>query len=134
MKTQLIRRQPLQQQPPDPKPERIATGQHHRRLSGVEAPQLLEQWLRLIAGNERRSAHTKPALQGGVQPAGCCDQRGLAQQLLMSRRQAGRCAGVGADHLNHLAIVSARRSAKERKLPYSPANCLSLRPTRWLFD
>jgi hypothetical protein len=134
MKTQLIRRQPLQQQPPNPKPERIAAGQHHRRLSGIEAPQLLKQWLRLIAGDQSRSTITSPALQGGVQTAGSCHQCGLAQQLLVSRRQAGRCAGVGADHLNHLAIVSARRSAEERKLPYSPANCLSLRPTRWLFD
>ena len=116
------------------KPERITTGQHDNRLRGIEAAQLLQQRLRLVAGDQCGPAITNPAPHSGVQPAWCCHQRGLTEQLLLSRRQAGRCASVGADHLNHLAIVGARRSAEELKLLYSPANCLSLRPTRWLFD
>ena len=50
-------------------------------MLSIKATQLLEQWLRLIAGNQHRPTIASPALQSGVQTAGGCHQRGLAQQL-----------------------------------------------------
>jgi len=104
----------VQQLATDAKPEGIAAGQQHHPLLGRALLQPIQAGLQLIGGQQRRRGGTKQLRQRAMQPQRSRHQAGLQQQLPLGGRQGGRCAGVGADHLDHGAILtgSHRRTAQ----------------------
>ena len=96
--------------------------------------QPLQQRLGLIAGHQLRQPRAAPIEQRCMQPPGCRDQLSLAQMLLVRPGQGGRRTGVGADHLNHHAILRGTPRCAFSKAGLTSARMQGLRLTRWLFD
>jgi hypothetical protein len=115
MKTQLLSWQLFQQQPADPKPERITAREHRSCPVGGQRAQALEQKRRLVGSNELWQSLTSPMLQSQMKPARSSNQHHLPQALLERNRQTGRCAGIGADYLDHHAIVTLWAWLEERR-------------------
>ena len=106
MKAQAFAPQALDQDPADAEPQRITAGQHHRALIAPEGQQLLAQSDWIVTGDAALGCWAgRPLLQGRQQPVWGCQQVGLLHQELSSRWERAGRTGVGADHIDHHAIV-----------------------------
>ena len=113
MKAQLGRRKALQQQAADAEPERVATGEQHRRAarrqsSSKGAIDLLGPIAgqELGAGAPRRDAAGSllllpPRAKLRQQTLGGKQQLGSAHQGEAGERQGGQATGIGADYVQH---------------------------------
>ena len=106
MKAQSLGSQALDQDSADAEPQRITAGQHYRTLITPEGQQLFAQSDWMITGDATlvwfRGA---PLLQGRQHPFWGCQQVGLLHKELSSGWQRAGSTRVGADHIDHHAIV-----------------------------
>ena len=112
MKAQSLGSQALDQDSADAEPQRITAGQHYRTLITPEGQQLFAQSDWMITGDATlvwfRGA---PLLQGRQHPFWGCQQMGLLHQKLSSGWERAGSTGVGADHIDHHAIVQPSTQA-----------------------